>query len=158
MKRLTYDPLITLVHTLDDGIEFYRIAEQKTASVHLQGVFEEMAEMREFALAYIRPYMHLHSREYQHLSGYHGTLANRYAPLLQDVLTDDSLLLVRQVEDHLIDAMHNAIAETPNALVASILWELAARVKQNLDAQLPIPLSIPQAPVHAQMRHSFSEA
>ncbi len=137
MKRLTYDPLVALLQTLEDGIEFYRIAEQKALSSQLQAVFAQMAEVREFALAYIKPYLQPHRLEFEQFLTYHGTLSNRYAPLLDDVLGDEQLALVRQIEEHLIDAMLTAAQETQNALVESILQNLSVRIRQNISTHLP---------------------
>lgn len=137
MKRLTYDPLVALLQTLEDGIEFYRIAEQKAPSDSLRSVFTKMAEIREFALAYIKPYMHPHRLEFEQFLTYHGTLSNRYAPLLDDVLKDKDLLLISQIEEHLLDAMRTAARETHNALVASILKDLSLRIRQNLGSDVP---------------------
>ena len=65
MKRSTYSPLIGLIQTMDDGIEFYRIAEQKTSANTLKKAFNQMAEVREFALAYIRPYIDQHDMDFE---------------------------------------------------------------------------------------------
>lgn len=146
MRRLTYDPLVALLQTLEDGIEFYRIAEQKALPTQLQAVFAQMAEVREFALAYIKPYLQPHRLEFEQFLTYHGTLSNRYAPLLDDVLADEQLTLVRQIEEHLIDAMRTAAQETQNALVESILQNLSLRVRQNIGVHLPPPPPIVRRP------------
>lgn len=137
MKR-AYDPLIALIQTLDDGIEFYQIAEQKTLSARMKTVFKSMVEIREFALAYIRPYMELHAFNLEKSLTYHGTLANRYAPLLNDIIDDQTLSLVHEVEEHLIDAMMTASLTTQNALVQCILKDLAPRISQNFESCLNI--------------------
>ena len=131
--RRAYNPLIPLVQTLDDGIEFYRIAEKKTHSRWLKATFVRMAEIREFALAYILPYLDQHDFEWEKSLTYHGTLANRYAPLLQDVVQDESLGLVREVEEHLIDAMITASVNSHNALVECIIKDLIPRISANFE-------------------------
>lgn len=151
MNYKTYDPLITLVQTLDDGIEFYRIAEQKSRSSALQQVFARMADMREFALAYVHPYLELHGQDLENALTYHGALANRYAPLLDRIVVDTPLRLVQQVEEHLIEAMITASAETQNALVQCVLTELIPRIANNFDAvqaEMPVP-SVPETSVAA---------
>lgn len=132
--RRSYNPLIALVQTLDDGIEFYRIAEQKARSQSMKSVFTRMADAREFALAYILPYISHQDFEIEKSLTYHGTLSNRYAPLLEDVVEDYSLALVKEVEEHLIDAMIAASMNTQNALVQIILKDLAPRISSNYDA------------------------
>ena len=137
MKRSTYSPLIGLIQTMDDGIEFYRIAEQKTSANTLKKAFNQMAEVREFALAYIRPYIDQHDMDFEKGLTYHGTLANRYAPLLEQIVLDESLNLVKQVEEHLVDAMITASMNIQNVLVQSILRDLVPRISQNFEALLP---------------------
>lgn len=137
MKRSSYDPLIGLIQTLADGIEFYRIAEQKTESDNLKNVFNHMADIREFALAYILPYVDQHHLDFDKTLTYHGTLANRYAPLLENIIVDLELKLVKQVEEHLIDAMVTASMNIHNALVQTILKELAPRISHNFEVVCP---------------------
>lgn len=132
--RRSYNPLIALVQTLDDGIEFYRIAEQKTGSHNMKTIFTRMADIREFALAYIVPYIGHHDFEVEKSLTYHGTLSNRYAPLLEDIIEDYSLALVKEVEEHLIDAMISASFNSQNALVQIILKDLAPRISSNYEA------------------------
>lgn len=134
MKRSTYNPLIGLIQTLDDGIEFYKIAGQKTDSHHLKDVFAKTADIREFALAYILPYVEQHSLDFDKALTYHGTLANRYAPLLEQIVCDEQLTLVQQVEEHLVDAMVTASMNIHNALVQSVLKDLVPRISQNFEA------------------------
>lgn len=142
MKHKAQDPLIVLVQTLDDGIEFYRIAEQKTRSPELQRVFARMADVREFALAYVRPYLDMHDHELEKALTYYGSLANRYAPLMDRIVADERLLVVQQVEEHLIDAMIHAEGETHNALVQYVLTELVPHITDNFDAaQAALPTS-----------------
>ena len=135
MKR-TFNPLIPLVQTLDDGIEFYRIAEKKADSRSLKSAFSRMAEIREFALAYIIPYIDQHDFDLEKSLTYHGTLANRYAPLLERMIQDKSLGLVREVEEHLIDAMIDASFNSHNALVQCIIKDLIPLISQNFEACL----------------------
>ncbi len=135
MKR-AYNPLVDLIQTLDDGIEFYEIAQTKSHSPALKAVFASMAEIREFALAYIRPYVDQHDFDLEKSLTYHGTLANRYAPLLKDIVHDESLNLVHQVEEHLIDAMIDASTRSHNALVQCILKDLAPRISYNFEKAL----------------------
>lgn len=132
--RRSYNPLLALVQTLDDGIEFYRIAEQKTLSHNMKSIFTRMADIREFALAYIVPYLGHHDFDMDKSLTYHGTLSNRYAPLLDDIVEDYSLALVKEVEEHLIDAMMSASINAQNALVQIILKDLAPRISSNYDA------------------------
>lgn len=132
MKR-AYNPLIALVQTLDDGIEFYRIAEQKSQSHNMKSIFTRLADTREFALAYIVPYIEHHDFDIDKSLTYHGTLANRYAPLLDDVVEDYSLALVKDVEEHLIDAMITASSHAQNALVQIVLKDLAPQISSNYE-------------------------
>lgn len=134
MKRNSYNPLIALVQTLDDGIEFYRIAEAKTESGYLKGVFAKMADAREFALAYIRPYIDQHDLDFERALTYHGTLSNRYAPLLEDMIKDETLSLVHYVEEQAIDAMIKASSDTHNTLVQLVLKDLAPRISKNFES------------------------
>lgn len=131
--RRTYNPLIPLVQTLDDGIEFYRIAAQKTDVLELKATFKKMADIRDFSLAYILPYIDQHDFELDKSLTYHNTLANRYATLLQDVVKDDHLDLVREIEEHLIDAMLSAATNSHNALVQCIIKDLIPRVSRNFE-------------------------
>ena len=131
--RRSYDPLIPLVQTLDDGIEFYRIAEKKADSLELKSTFKKMADVRDFALAYLLPYINQHDFDLDKSFTYHETLANRYAPLLSDVVTDDHLELVRDIEEHLIDAMLTAATTSHNALVQCIIKDLIPRISSNFD-------------------------
>lgn len=132
MRRM-YNPLIPMVQTLNDGIEFYRIAEKKTDSVQLKTTFKKMAGIRDFALAYILPYIDQHDFNQDKSLTYHGTLANRYAPLLQNIMHDEQLELVREVEEHLIDAMLAASADSHNALVQCIIKDLIPRISHNFE-------------------------
>jgi Domain of unknown function (DUF2383) len=132
--RRSYNPLIALVQTLDDGIEFYRIAEEKTQSSTLRSVFKRMAEEREFALAYIVPYISQHDYEVDKSHAHHGSLTNRFALLLDDIVTDEGLGLVKEVEEHLVDAMISASANTLDALVQLILKDLVPRISNNYEA------------------------
>jgi hypothetical protein len=131
--RRAYNPLIPLVQTLDDGIEFYRIAEKKTGELGLKFIFRKMADIRDFSLAYILPYIDHHDFEVDKSLTYHDTLTNRYAALLQDVVADGHLDLVREIEEHLIDAMLHAAATSHNALVQCIIKDLIPRISQNYD-------------------------
>lgn len=131
--RRTHNPLIALVQTLDDGIEFYRIAEKKTDALELKSTFRKMADIREFSLAYILPYIDHHDFDVDKSLTYHNTLANRYAALIQDVVTDDHLDLVREIEEHLIDAMLTAETTSHNALVQCIIKDLIPRISRNFD-------------------------
>lgn len=132
MRRI-YDPLLLLVQTLDDGIEFYRIAEKKSESPLLKSVFVRLAEIRELALAYLVPYLDLHDFEVEKSFTYHDTLANRYAPLLQGVVQDKTLNLVREVEEHLVDAMISAATASHNALAQCIIKDLIPVISRNFE-------------------------
>lgn len=135
-------PLVPLVQTLDDGIEFYRIAENTTDSLELKFTFKKMVDIREFALAYLLPYIGQHDLAQDKSFAYHGTLANRYAALLTDVVTDHHLELVREIEEHLIDAMLDAAATSHNALVQCIIKDLIPRIASNFDECLQTQAAI----------------
>lgn len=141
MKYHACDPLVTLVHALDDGIEFYRIAEQKSRSPRLQRVFARMADIREFALAHIRPYLDMHDQDLEKALSDYGPLNNRFTPLLERIVLDEPLRLVKDVEEHLIEAMITASVETKNALAQCVLTELIPHIAENFDAaQAEMPL------------------
>ncbi|MBC6904254.1 DUF2383 domain-containing protein [Saccharophagus sp. K07] len=127
--RPTHNPLVPLIQTLDDGIEFYRIAEKKTDSQHLKSVFRKMAEIRDFALAYLLPYINQ-----RHLES--PATTNRYAPLLNRIIGDDRLDVVQEVEEHLIDTMLDTSLESHNALVQCIIKDLIPQISWNFESCL----------------------
>lgn len=134
MKRR--NPLIALLQLLDDGIEFYRRAARETRSFALQDTFDAMADIREFAAAHIRPYIDPHDLNHDAFAGYHGTLANRYAPLLKKVVTDEHRQLLPEIEEHLVEAMRETRQSTQNGLAQYILSDLEGCIIRNLDRQL----------------------
>ncbi len=134
MKRR--NPLIALLQLLDDGIEFYRRAARETRSFTLQETFDAMADIREFAAAHIKPYIDPHDLNHDAFTGYHGTLTNRYAPLLKKVVSDESRVLLPEIEEHLVDAMRETRQTTQNGLAQYILSDLERCVVRNLDQQL----------------------
>src|SRR5690606_17276686 len=131
--RRAYNPLIPLIQTLDDGIEFYRVAEKKAESLHLKSTFRKMAEIRDFSLAYILPYIDHHDFDLDKSLTYHGTLATRYAPLLNRTVPETQLKLVWEAEEHLIDAMLSAAESSHNALVQCIIKDLIPRISLNFE-------------------------
>ncbi len=134
MKRR--NPLISLLQLLDDGIEFYRRAARETRSFTLQETFDAMADIREFAAAHIKPYIDPHELNHDAFAGYHGALTNRYAPLLKKVVSDESRVLLPEIEEHLVDAMRETRQTTHNGLAQYILSDLERCVIRNLDQQL----------------------
>ena len=136
VKQHAINPLVSLIQTLDDGIEFYRIAQAKTQSERLQQVFIKMADAREFALAYIRPYLDQHDLDFERALTYHGTLANRYANLIDEIIDDETLSLVQYLEEQAIDAMVQTAVQTQNTLVKVVLKDLIKRLQRNVESEL----------------------
>ena len=132
MQNAADNPLLTLTQTLDDSCELYRVASTRTQLPSRRRQLWALADLRDFAQAYIRPYL-----QPQRLSaqpppgGAPQWLGNRYARLLDGVSADDGLELIRQVEQHTIEALQSAASRCNHSLVSSVLRDLATTFSRN---------------------------
>lgn len=131
MKTPSATPLKSLVQTLNDGIEFYRTANLKVEHEHLKTVCSNMIEFREFALAYLQPYIVLQSGAPEDGHTFGGKLHHIFTEVQDNHNTDHDLTLIKQleaVEDETQNAMATAAKYADNVMVQSIIRELTPRL------------------------------
>jgi len=106
-------PAASLVQTLYEGIEFYRLAVHMTESTVLKKVFTGMIKIRELSLTHISPYT---------------SIQPRYS-----VRAQTTGLKFVEVEEHLADTMEHVIGNTRNHYLKTTLEDLKPLVLENLE-------------------------
>ena len=122
-----------LIRVLNDGIDFYRDAEQKVADTSLKRTFERMATTKEKLVNRLQPYIVL--KEGDHESGH--TLAGRARELYTQVrgaLSSDPdqayISSLEELEDATLEEMREAISNAHNVEVVAALREFHPQLKQ----------------------------
>jgi|SRR5690606_12763193 len=122
-----------LIRVLNDGIEFYRDAEQKVADKSLRRTFERMATTKEKLVNRLQPYIVL--KEGDHESGH--TLVGRARELYTQVrgaLSTDAdqayISSLEELEDSTLEEMREAISNAENVEVVAALREFHPQLKQ----------------------------
>ncbi len=122
-----------LIRVLNDGIEFYRDAEEKVADASLKRTFERMATTKEKLVNRLQPYIVL--KEGDHESGH--TLVGRARELYAQVrgaLSTDSgqayISSLEELEDTTLEEMRDAIKHVQNVEVVAALREFQPQLKQ----------------------------
>lgn len=129
MKNPVSNSLNTLVQILNDGIEFYTAASAQVHGEQERATFASLVEIRQFALAYLQPYVVLHtgSPELGHTFG--GVLHRAYNTMVD---TDNHQVQLQQlelVEDETLNAMQQLLQTSGNLMVISVIKELLPRMK-----------------------------
>ena len=127
------ETLRELIQTLNDGVEFYRAAVEKTESAEHQRIFQRVIRARVAALAYLQPYMVKEegSPELGHTFG--SVLHKMYPDILFGLNTDKDKTLIKQlevVEDETLKAMQKALQNIQSTMLKSILLDLYPRLNR----------------------------
>ena len=132
MKTPSSMPLKPLVQTLNDGVEFYRAAIAKAEHDDFKEVFAELLDCRQFALAYLQPYVVLETGSQEDGHTFGGKLHHAYTAVQDNCNTDHDLTLLKQlefVEDETLKAMKLALTQSGNAMVQTVIRHLTPRMQ-----------------------------
>ena len=125
--------VIDLVRVLNDGVDFYRDAEQKVRDPALKRTFERMATTREKLLNRIQPYVVLKEGASEHGHTLSGKTLEVYTNLKAALKSDvdqtyiDSL---EELEDRTLAELREAITAAHNVEVVAALREFHPQLKQ----------------------------
>lgn len=127
------ETLRELIQTLNDGVEFYRAAVEKTESQEHQLIFQRVVRARVAALAYLQPYIVMEegSPELGHTFG--SVLHKMYPDILFGLNTNKDKTLLKQlevVEDETLKAMQKALRQVESPMLKSILLDLYPRLNR----------------------------
>lgn len=127
------ETLRELIQTLNDGVEFYRAAVEKTESPDHKLIFQRVVRARVATLSYLQPYMveEEGSPELGHTFG--SVLHKMYPDILYGLNTDRDRTLIKQlevVEDETLKAMQKAMRAIKSPILKSILLDLYPRLNR----------------------------
>lgn len=127
------ETLRELIQTLNDGVEFYRAALEKSESTEHKLIFQRVIRSRVAALSYLQPYMVQEegSPELGHTFG--SVLHKMYPDILFGLNSDRDKTLIKQlevVEDETLKAMQKALREVQSPMLKSILLDLYPRLNR----------------------------
>lgn len=127
------ETLRELIQTLNDGVEFYRAAEEKAEYSEHRLIFQRVIRARVASLSYLQPYMIQEegSPELGHTFG--SVLHKMYPDILYGLNTDKDKTLIQQlevVEDETLKAMRKALSNIESPMLKSILLDLYPRLNR----------------------------
>ncbi len=127
------ETLRELIQTLNDGVEFYRAALEKSEFDAHKLIFQRVVRARVAALAYLQPYMVQEegTPELGHTFG--SVLHKMYPDILFGLNMDKDKTLVKQleiVEDETLKAMQKALRTIKSPMLKSILLDLYPRLNR----------------------------
>jgi uncharacterized protein (TIGR02284 family) len=125
-------PLKSLVQTLNDGIEFYRVAAQKVEHEDFRQAFDELAQSHALAKAYLQPYLIMQTGVAEEGHTFGGKLHHTYTELEDNGNLDHDYTLLKQleqVETITLDMMQVTAALSENALVKTIIKGLMPQMQ-----------------------------
>jgi len=127
------ETLRELIQTLNDGVEFYRAAVEKTEFADHKLIFQRVVRARVAALSYLQPYMvqEQGSPELGHTFG--SVLHKMYPDILFGLNADHDKTLIKQlevVEDETLKAMQTALSTIESPMLKSILLDLYPRLNR----------------------------
>lgn len=122
-----------LIQTLNDGVEFYRAAVDKTELPQHKTIFERAVRARVAVLAYLQPYMVQQegTPELGHTFG--SVLHKMYPDILYGLNTDHDKTLIHQletVEHATLVAMQKAMRVIQSPMLKSVLLDLYPRLNR----------------------------
>lgn len=122
-----------LIQSLNDGVEFYQAAIEKTELPEHRIIFQRMTRARVAALSYLQPYMVQQegSPELGHTFG--SALHKMYPDILYGLNTDHDITLIHQleqVENETLGAMQKAMRSIQSPVVKSVLLDLYPRLNR----------------------------
>lgn len=133
MNNDDIENLRELIQCLNDGVEFYQAAIDKSERAENKLIFQRMVRARVAALSYLQPFM-VHeegSPELGHTFG--SALHKMYPDILYGLNTDhDSTLIhqLEQVENETLSAMQKAMRGIQSPVLKSILLDLYPRLNR----------------------------
>lgn len=127
------ETLRELIQTLNDGVEFYRAALEKSEFEDHKLIFQRVIRARVAALSYLQPYMVREegTPELGHTFG--SVLHKMYPDILFGLNMDKDKTLVKQleiVEDETLKAMQKALQNIKSPMLKSILLDLYPRLNR----------------------------
>lgn len=127
------ETLRELIQTLNDGLEFYRMAMEKTEFQEHREIFQRVVRARVAVLSYLQPYIVKEegSPELGHTFG--SVLHKMYPDMLYDLNTDRDKTLLKQlevVENETLKAMQKALRNMQSSTLKSILLDLYPRLNR----------------------------
>jgi uncharacterized protein (TIGR02284 family) len=127
------ETLRELIQTLNDGVEFYRAALEKSESADHRLIFQRVVRARVAALSYLQPYIVQEegTPELGHTFG--SVLHKMYPDILFGLNTDKDKTLIQQlevVEDETLKAMKKAVSNIQSPMLKSILLDLYPRLNR----------------------------
>lgn len=127
------ETLRELIQTLNDGVEFYRAAVEKSESADHRLIFQRVIRARVAALDYLQPYMVQEegSPEFGHTFG--SVLHKMYPDILYGLNTDKDKTLIQQlevVEDETLKAMRKALHNIESPMLKSVILDLYPRLNR----------------------------
>lgn len=122
-----------LIQSLNDGVEFYQAAIDKTELQEHKIIFQRMARARVAALSYLQPFMVQQegSPELGHTFG--STLHKMYPEILYGLNLDHDVTLIHQleqVENETLAAMQKAMRTIRSPVLKSVLLDLYPRLNR----------------------------
>ena len=138
MSENDIETLRELIQTLNDGVEFYRVAASKSEYTEHRFIFERMARARVAALSYLQPYMVQEegTPELGHTFG--SVLYKLYPEILYGLNLDKDKTLLQQleiVEDETLLAMQKALRTIESNSLKIILLDLYPRLNRSQEEQ-----------------------
>jgi uncharacterized protein (TIGR02284 family) len=133
MTNNDIDNLRELVQSLNDGVEFYQAAIDKSELPQHKIIFQRMARARVAALSYLQPFIVQQegSPELGHTFG--STLHKMYPDILYGLNTDHDTTLIHQlelVEKETLSAMQKAMRTIQSQVLKSVLLDLYPRLNR----------------------------
>lgn len=122
-----------LIQSLNDGVEFYQAAMDKTELPEHKIIFQRMVRARVAALSYLQPFMVQQegSPELGHTFG--STLHKMYPEILYGLNLDHDVTLIHQleqVENETLAAMQKAMRTIRSPVLKSVLLDLYPRLNR----------------------------
>jgi uncharacterized protein (TIGR02284 family) len=122
-----------LIQSLNDGVEFYQAAVDKTELPEHKIIFQRMVRARVAALSYLQPFIVRQegSPELGHTFG--SALHKMYPEILYGLNTDHDITLIHQleqVENETLRAMQKAVRTIQSPVLKSVLLDLYPRLNR----------------------------
>ncbi|HEY7773763.1 MAG TPA: DUF2383 domain-containing protein [Marinagarivorans sp.] len=133
MRNSSAVPLKSLVQTLNDGIEFYRVAAQKVEHEDFRQAFAELGKSHALAKAYLQPYLIMQTGFAEEGHTFGGKLHHTYAELEENGNLDHDYTLLKQleqVETITLDMMQVTAELSENSMVKSVIKGLLPQMQE----------------------------
>ena len=133
MNSTSAAPLKSLVQTLNDSIEFYRMAAQKAEHESYRQAFKEMGETHVLAKSYLQPYLIMQTGVAEEGHTFGSKLHHRYVEMQDAANNDHDQNLLKQlseVEDITLNMMEVTAVVSKNAMVRMVIKGLMPQMNK----------------------------